>query len=310
VKELHPTPIVRAVEDLATLAAAINRCHAEGERLTHRGLEHYRKAGEALLKAKAQCGHGKWLKWVEKNLTCTDRQARRYMALAKSDTVSDLESRWRIITGRESADLAADEPEAARPAGPRPGYKSIFEWEEESRHGLMYWFDQQEKHTLFLDALGWDVPRIAAWLGVTTASTEAILHPIPPRRFDTERNGAGLIEPASLQPQCEAAYRDTVRYHLAFRISTLTSSARGLSPAKAWAAWYRFSAICWALCWLDARITSKTRVWPKTAFWGSRASNSPSVKSKTQSPGASITSALGVKSSPSATPRGGPRLSS
>jgi hypothetical protein len=47
-------------KNLATLAAGINAAHEAGEQTTWKGLEHFRKAGEALMKAKKQCGQGKW----------------------------------------------------------------------------------------------------------------------------------------------------------------------------------------------------------------------------------------------------------
>jgi hypothetical protein len=103
-KDLHPPAAVRAVNDLAELAHQINAEHAAGEQAAREGLEHFRAAGEALVKAKAQCGHGKWLPWLKKNIKCGDRQARRYMALAKLDVTSDLESQWQVLSGNVDAD--------------------------------------------------------------------------------------------------------------------------------------------------------------------------------------------------------------
>lgn len=101
-------PIVEVrAESLAELASKINAAHEAGERASWKGLEHFRAAGEALLRAKAQCGHGKWLAWLEKNVSCTERQARRYMAFAKSDVTSDLESQWRAISGNAADEKAA-----------------------------------------------------------------------------------------------------------------------------------------------------------------------------------------------------------
>jgi site-specific DNA-methyltransferase (adenine-specific) len=96
---INPPAIVRPAEGLASLAAVANEQHEAGEGATRRGLEHFRAAGEALLRAKGQLGHGNWLAWVEKHLRFTERQARRYMTLAKSDVTSDLEEQWRIISG-------------------------------------------------------------------------------------------------------------------------------------------------------------------------------------------------------------------
>jgi hypothetical protein len=79
-----PPAAVRPVEDLGELAAEINREHEAGEDAARQGLEHYRKAGEALLRAKAQCGHGRWLPWLEKSVRFSHETARRYMRLAES----------------------------------------------------------------------------------------------------------------------------------------------------------------------------------------------------------------------------------
>jgi hypothetical protein len=49
---------VRPAEDMATLAAQINGEYAADEEATRKGLEHFRQAGEFLLRAKRQCGHG------------------------------------------------------------------------------------------------------------------------------------------------------------------------------------------------------------------------------------------------------------
>jgi hypothetical protein len=45
-------------------------------------LPYYRAAGEKILEAKAQLKHGEFMSWIERNLKISERQARRYMALA------------------------------------------------------------------------------------------------------------------------------------------------------------------------------------------------------------------------------------
>lgn len=80
------------------LAALINREHELGAGKAAQALQHWRAAGDYLLKAKASVGHGRWLPWVLANCNISARQARRYMELAtgwaalsiKSDTVADL----------------------------------------------------------------------------------------------------------------------------------------------------------------------------------------------------------------------------
>jgi hypothetical protein len=80
---LNPPAIVRAAVDLAELAGRINAEHEAGERATRRGLEHFRAAGDALLQAKADCGHGRFKAWVEKNVKVSYRTAAVYMRLAR-----------------------------------------------------------------------------------------------------------------------------------------------------------------------------------------------------------------------------------
>jgi phage N-6-adenine-methyltransferase len=86
--------IVRQVEDLASLAEAINAEHKEVEAAAQSSLEHARAAGEMLLRAKEQCVHGKWLPWQKANLRFSDRTARAYMRIAsewdKLATVANL----------------------------------------------------------------------------------------------------------------------------------------------------------------------------------------------------------------------------
>jgi hypothetical protein len=70
-----------------------------GEGASRRSLGHLPKAGEALIKAKAAYGHGKWLAWLKQNIRFNERQAQRYMGLAKCDVTSDLDDQWRILSG-------------------------------------------------------------------------------------------------------------------------------------------------------------------------------------------------------------------
>ena len=48
------------------------------------GLEHYRRAGEMLVEAKEQVTYGSWGRWLSKNFELSDKQARRYMQLART----------------------------------------------------------------------------------------------------------------------------------------------------------------------------------------------------------------------------------
>lgn len=47
------------------------------------GVEHYRRAGEMLLEAKSQVSHGEWQGWLQRNFHRSERQALKYMQLAR-----------------------------------------------------------------------------------------------------------------------------------------------------------------------------------------------------------------------------------
>jgi len=47
------------------------------------GIEHYRRAGEMLIEAKEQVGHGDWRGWVDRNFHLSQSQAARYMKLVE-----------------------------------------------------------------------------------------------------------------------------------------------------------------------------------------------------------------------------------
>lgn len=115
---IDPVPIIRESESLAELAGQINAAHAAGERASWKGLDYFRQAGESLLKAKAKCGHGKWLTWLGKNVRCSERESQRYMALAKNDTVADLQTAWEILTGRDETST----PHVSRNSGENEWY--------------------------------------------------------------------------------------------------------------------------------------------------------------------------------------------
>jgi protein gp37 len=128
----HELPIaaeVRPLEDLAALAHVINAEHAAGEEAARRGLEHFRAAGLALQKAKAQCGQGKWLSWLKRNVKFDRRTATNYMRVAeKWETVSHAEGlrdALRLLT----EDAPAENGEAAPPSPP-PEFVTLPQWRE------------------------------------------------------------------------------------------------------------------------------------------------------------------------------------
>ncbi len=119
-KDLLDNPAaVRSVDDLAALAQAINAAHHAGEESTRRGLEHFRAAGEALLKAKERCGHGNWLAWLKANVKFSRMNATRYMRVAnewsKCNGALHLADALRLITddADEEQELPADDAAVA-----------------------------------------------------------------------------------------------------------------------------------------------------------------------------------------------------
>jgi protein gp37 len=77
---------VRPAEDLVNLKAAINGEHAAGMADIGKGAEHYRRAGDYLIRAKEECKKtGKWFeRWMKKELTFTPTRARQYMRIARN----------------------------------------------------------------------------------------------------------------------------------------------------------------------------------------------------------------------------------
>ena len=67
--------------------------HAEAIRtIGKRAVDDIIEIGRRLIKAKALCGHGKWLPWLEREFGWTDKTAQRFMSVAdKSDKLSNLE---------------------------------------------------------------------------------------------------------------------------------------------------------------------------------------------------------------------------
>jgi len=69
---------------LENLAAEINAEHRACEAAANTALGHAVRAGELLIKAKAQCRHGKWMKWLESNFEGSASLANKYMRVARN----------------------------------------------------------------------------------------------------------------------------------------------------------------------------------------------------------------------------------
>jgi N6-adenosine-specific RNA methylase IME4 len=119
----NPPAIVRPAADLAALAAAANAECAAGDRSQEQALAHYRRAGEALLQAKAKIKHGQWMLWLEGNWEHGQRMANRCMAHAKVDAASNLRDQAAQLWGHASVDAEEASAAAKEAAGPFPAGK-------------------------------------------------------------------------------------------------------------------------------------------------------------------------------------------
>ena len=74
-------------DNLNALAATVRAAHA-GVTLTATNLvEHALAAGDALIAGKAAAGHGNWLSWLRQDCDLGERQAQKYMTIARGQGV-------------------------------------------------------------------------------------------------------------------------------------------------------------------------------------------------------------------------------
>jgi hypothetical protein len=84
--------VVGSAPDLAALAEIANEEHKQSVRAAQTVLDHARRAGDALLAAKAALPHGQFMSWVKKNCRFSYRTAANYMALAAKWSVFKIAS--------------------------------------------------------------------------------------------------------------------------------------------------------------------------------------------------------------------------
>jgi hypothetical protein len=93
---------VREIESPGDLAAAINDEHRRCGEALLTALDHAMRAGDLLIQAKAEIGHGNWQAWIEENFEGSLRSAQDYMRLAKNRETIEAEK------ARSSAPLGID----------------------------------------------------------------------------------------------------------------------------------------------------------------------------------------------------------
>ena len=114
------TLVTREKAPLQSLAAQINKAHDDACASVRTALGHACRAGDLLLEAKRQLGHGAWLPWLRQNCSVSERTAQKYIQLArklpelvaKTPRVADLSLREAIhvvtVTTGRIARLAPD----------------------------------------------------------------------------------------------------------------------------------------------------------------------------------------------------------
>jgi hypothetical protein len=80
---MHTSIAIDGTEHLDKIALAINQEHEAAFGKARQALDHARRAGEFLLKAKRRLTHGSWLPWIRENCRFSVRMAQGYMRLAE-----------------------------------------------------------------------------------------------------------------------------------------------------------------------------------------------------------------------------------
>jgi len=95
-KKTRPKRAVKP-DRLAALAQSINQEHGEVEESLRHGLLHAKRAGDLLIMAKNEIGHGGFLSWLKANVKFSQRMARYYMTISRC---------WdQLVNRQEIADL-------------------------------------------------------------------------------------------------------------------------------------------------------------------------------------------------------------
>jgi hypothetical protein len=109
---INPTNAMLIAGDLEDWAAEINNEHLAAEDCARTAIEHARRAGGLLIKAKQALSHGEWLPWLAANVRISERSVQIYMKLARANPqrAADLSVRQVLV-------------ELAAPAKPRTDHE-------------------------------------------------------------------------------------------------------------------------------------------------------------------------------------------
>ena len=106
---------------LHDLAERIAAEHTACESAARDSLAHAHRAGELLLEAKREVGHGEWLPWLRDNCAFAERTAQLYMRIARRWAEVDANpQRVADLTLRQVAGLLADRHDECEVEAPKP----------------------------------------------------------------------------------------------------------------------------------------------------------------------------------------------
>jgi hypothetical protein len=108
--DIHgPAAIVKPMEEASIFLAEATGEHQAGLGAQQKSLEHFRKAGEALRRAKTAAGHGRWLPLLNEQTDISHQRASEYMRLAAGWDKLPLNGSFTL---KEALRLIAGEPPA------------------------------------------------------------------------------------------------------------------------------------------------------------------------------------------------------
>jgi hypothetical protein len=140
---------------LGDLAQRIHAEHQEVVAATKSGVEHAMAAGDLLIKAKGQLGHGQWAEWLKRHCEISERTARLYMQLAQNRGAIAKRQRVADLTLREAAKAVAA-PKAKNTSPPAVQLVNDEPKKRSTRHELMaVWLNTSaEDRLLFMNDVG------------------------------------------------------------------------------------------------------------------------------------------------------------
>jgi hypothetical protein len=128
-------------DNLTTLAATVRTAHAGAMLGATNLIEHMLVAGDALIAAKAVAGHGTWLLWLREKCDLSERQAQKYMTIARGRAVLEanptrgadltLTAALKLLPSKKTPPVTGQIPHArgiSNRNAPKPTRHDVFVW--------------------------------------------------------------------------------------------------------------------------------------------------------------------------------------